>query len=138
LVAAAGGQTDFTGNLLKNGTSAASVNFGNASNAGIVKLFGASTYIGATNANNGKLILSSSASLTTSSINVAGGATLSAQAGSLGLPVGGGLSLAAGSTFDMLDNAPGVLNLNGAGTALTVGAASGVAPTLYFEIAAAA
>ena len=138
LIAAAGGEVDFTGNLLKNGNSAANVAVGNVSNTGAVKLFGASTYTGATNVNNGQLILNPSSSLATSSINVAGGATLSAQAGALGLPVGGGLSLAAGSTFDMLDNGVGVLNLNGAGTALTVGAASGTAPTLDFEIAGAA
>jgi autotransporter-associated beta strand protein len=58
LTAATGGEVDFTGSILANGTdTTAGVTVGNAASAGLVKLYGTNTYGGATIIHNGTLAL---------------------------------------------------------------------------------
>jgi autotransporter-associated beta strand protein len=62
LVAATGGEVDFTGNILANGSdTTAGVTVGNATFGGIVKLTGVNTYGGATIISNGVLALANNA-----------------------------------------------------------------------------
>ena len=61
LVAATGGEVDFAGPILANGTdTTAGVTVGDAVHAGTVKLLGANTYAGGTTVNNGNLVVSGS------------------------------------------------------------------------------
>ena len=105
---------------------------------GTVILSGTNTYTGVTNITGGKLILAGRCIAGKHRHRVASGATFSAQPGSASNSAGGSLTLNAGSAFDMVDNAIGTFNLTGTGTALTVGASSGTAPSLTFEIGNAA
>ena len=58
LAAATGGDVDFTGTILQNGTdSTAGVKVGDATHGGIVKLTGANTYAGGTTVANGTLLV---------------------------------------------------------------------------------
>jgi autotransporter-associated beta strand protein len=60
LVAATGGEVDFTGNLLANGTdTTAGVTVGDAAHGGVVKFTGANTYAGGTTVTNGTLLVNS-------------------------------------------------------------------------------
>lgn len=73
LVAATGGEVDFTGNILRNGTdTTAGVTIGDLANAGTIRLAGANTYVGPTMIRAGKLLLDGSLS-SASAVTVAGG-----------------------------------------------------------------
>jgi autotransporter-associated beta strand protein len=64
LVAATGGEVDFTGGILANGTdTTAGITAGNATFGGIVKLFGANTYGGSTIISNGTLALANNGTM---------------------------------------------------------------------------
>jgi autotransporter-associated beta strand protein len=63
LLSATGGQVNFAGNILANGTSTAGVTVGNRSNAGTVVLSGTNTYIGATTVGAGTLTIGGSGTL---------------------------------------------------------------------------
>jgi fibronectin-binding autotransporter adhesin len=74
LAATAGGEVDFNGNILKNGTDAsAGVTVGDAVHSGIVKLVGVNTYGGGTTVSNGTLLVNGSIS---NAVIVATNATL--------------------------------------------------------------
>jgi autotransporter-associated beta strand protein len=108
LVSAAGGEVDFNGNILANGTdTTAGVTVGDATHAGLVKLTGTNTYGGLTTVKNGTLALSGSGSIANSStISVGGGATFDVT----------GLTSAIfnlGSTQTLSNNAPGTGTLSG-------------------------
>jgi autotransporter-associated beta strand protein len=80
LVAATGGEVDFTGELLANGSDkTAGVTVGDAAHGGIVKMTGANTYCGNTFITNGTLALGGTGSIANSA----------------------GIVLAAGATFDV-------------------------------------
>jgi T5SS/PEP-CTERM-associated repeat protein len=128
------------------------------SGAGTVTLTGASTYTGATKVNAGGLALTTAgvrtASLGNTAITVASGATFSAtlaashfsntiNAGTTGPGAAGAtLTLDPGSTFSMAGPALATFNLQQensfTGPGFTIGGASGIAPTLIFDIGNAA
>lgn len=59
LLAATGGEVDFTGGFMANGTdSTAGITTGDAAHAGIIKLLGTNTYAGPTTVSNGTLVIS--------------------------------------------------------------------------------
>lgn len=73
LVAATGGEVDFTGKILRNGTAAnGGLTIGDASHGGIVKLAGANTYVGPTTISAGTLLMNGSLAAA-SSVTVVGG-----------------------------------------------------------------
>ena len=77
LVAAGGGEVDFTGNILANGSdTTAGVTVGDATHNGIVKLTGANTYAGGTTVTNGTLLLSSSGGAGSGAVTVNNGGVL--------------------------------------------------------------
>jgi autotransporter-associated beta strand protein len=109
---------------------------------GTTTLTGPGTFTGATTVSAGRLVLGATASLGNTAITVAGG-TLNPQPGSGTITIGsGGASLTVGAAggFDMTDGSVGTVSLVDApgATALTLGAGSGVAPTLTFELGQAA
>jgi T5SS/PEP-CTERM-associated repeat protein/autotransporter-associated beta strand protein len=128
------------------------------SDFGVASLTGASTYTGATAINSGTLALttgpSRTASLGNTAITVASGATFAAtlaaspfsktvNAGTTGSGTAGAtLTLNPGSTFSMVGPAIATFNLRQettfSGPAFTIGGASGLAPTLIFDIGNAA
>ena len=118
LVAAVGGEVDFTGRLLANGTDiTAGVSVGDVTNTGSVKLTGNNTYAGVTAVNGGTLIVSGSLSASTDveiaaagklQLNTSGLITTSGTVNVNGLlSLNGGrstvgtLNLANGSTFSV-------------------------------------
>ena len=125
---------------------------------GTLSLTGASRYTGATSVRAGGLALETTsagnASLANTAITVASGATFSTILGNspvstmvnAGTPgtgsAGATLTLSAGSSFSMADNSLGTFNLmqesSFSGPAFTIGGASGIAPTLSFNIGNAA
>jgi T5SS/PEP-CTERM-associated repeat protein/autotransporter-associated beta strand protein len=147
----AGFNSTFSGNFSGAGGLA-------KSGSGAITLTGASTYTGATTVNAGTLALTTGAghvaSLGNTAITVAANATFAptlgaspfstaVNAGTAGSgTLGATLTLAAGSAFSMADNAIGTFNLRQetsfAGPAFTIGGASGLAPTLTFDIGNAA
>jgi len=71
LVAAAGGEVDFTGIISTNGTdTSAGITVGDASHGGVVKITGVNTYAGGTVVNGGTLALSSALTGTTATGNL--------------------------------------------------------------------
>jgi autotransporter-associated beta strand protein len=105
LLAATGGEVDFTGAILKNGTdTTAGVTVGDGPHAGIVKLVGANTYAGGTTIANGTLLVNGS--LAAGAVTVQSGGSLGG-AGTINGPVnilsGGALGSAA---------SPGTLTVN--------------------------
>jgi fibronectin-binding autotransporter adhesin len=77
LVAATGGEVDFTGGILANGTDqTAGITVGDATHAGYVKLTGADTYRGNTTVNGGTLEIDQATLSTNSTVSVTNGATL--------------------------------------------------------------
>ena len=75
LVAATGGEVDFTGGILQNGTdTTAGVKVGDGTHGGIVKLTGVNTYAGGTTVANGKLLVNGS--LASGAVIVQSGGTL--------------------------------------------------------------
>ncbi len=112
---------------------------------GTLTLTGASTYTGATNVAGGTLRLGSGSGLAATAISIGNNTTLQARSGVSGAggsinvgatgagSAGGTLSLASGSTFDMVDNATNTFTLQQqgsfAGTALSVSNA-----TFNFEL----
>ena len=85
LAATAGGEVDFSGPILANGTDiTAGVTVGDATHSGVVKLLGANTYAGGTAVSNGTLLVSGS--LAAGAVTVSGGATLGGT-GTIGGPV---------------------------------------------------
>jgi autotransporter-associated beta strand protein len=84
LLAATGGEVDFTGNLLKNGTdTTAGITVGDATHAGTVKLAGANTYAGGTTIKAGSVVISGGNDrlLTTSSVTLGDGRAAAAVHG---------------------------------------------------------
>jgi T5SS/PEP-CTERM-associated repeat protein/autotransporter-associated beta strand protein len=128
------------------------------SGSGAVTLTGASTYTGATAVNGGTLALMTgtahTASLGNTAITVASGATFAATLGASPFSsvvnagtIGSGsaaatLTLNPGSTFSMAGTSLATFNLQQesgfSGPAFTIGGASGIAPTLIFDIGNAA
>jgi fibronectin-binding autotransporter adhesin len=93
----------------------------NKAGAGTLTLSGSNTYTGPTAITAGILSLGSGGALGATPITVSSGAGFAARVGAGTSTAGGTLSLASGSTFDMLDGAAGKLNLTGSGgTALTL------------------
>ena len=87
----AGGEVDFTGNIVKNGTSKANVTINGTGANPLVKLAGTNTYTGATIVASGKLLLSGAAALPAASVlNVGSGATLSLADGAVRTTTGRG------------------------------------------------
>ncbi len=75
LAAATGGEVDFTGGILQNGTdTTAGVKVGDGTHGGTVKLAGVNTYAGGTTVVNGKLLANSS--LASGAVTVQSGGTL--------------------------------------------------------------
>ena len=109
-------------------------------------LSGTNTYTGPTTVNGGTLVIQSPGSMANTAITVSAGATLAVQPGSGSINLGSTyfsgagatLTLAAGSTFDMSgDGGVGIVNLlqgPGVATGLTIGAATGAAAQLKFDI----
>lgn len=93
LLAATGGEVDFSGGILRNGTDAsAGVTVGDAAYGGTVRLAGTNTYLGSTRVVNGVLLLSGSLA---GDAVVEGGGTLGGSGtlnGSLVVQSGGTLS----------------------------------------------
>jgi T5SS/PEP-CTERM-associated repeat protein/autotransporter-associated beta strand protein len=124
------------------------------SGLGTIALTGASTYTGATNVTAGTLALttasSHTASLGNTAITVASGAVFAPTLGATPFSTvvnmgttgtssaGAKLTLSPGSGLSMVDGALGTLNLQEnsgfVGAGLVIGGASGVAPSLAFEI----
>jgi T5SS/PEP-CTERM-associated repeat protein/autotransporter-associated beta strand protein len=146
-----GFNSTFSGNLTGAGGLA-------KSGSGAVTLTGSSTYTGPTAVNAGTLALMTAAahtaSLGSTAITVASGATLSAtlsaapfskmvNVGAAGSGTAGAtLTLTPGSTFSMAGASLATFNLQQetsfTGPAFTIGGASGIAPTLIFDIGNAA
>jgi T5SS/PEP-CTERM-associated repeat protein/autotransporter-associated beta strand protein len=125
---------------------------------GTLTVTGASTYSGATRVNSGGLALETTsagaASLGNTAINVASGATFAATLGASPLSKtvtagtagsgssGATLTLGVGSTFSMAGASLATFNLEQensfSGPAFTIGGASGIAPSLIFDIGNAA
>jgi autotransporter-associated beta strand protein len=128
------------------------------SGSGTISLTGASTYGGATAVNAGILALTTgaahTAALGNTAITVAAGSTFSPRLGAAPFSTmvnagatgpgsaGATLTLNPGSALGMVDGSVGTFNLQQenafSGPAFTIGGASGVAPTLSFDIGNAA
>ena len=103
---------------------------------GTQTLSGSSTYTGATAVNGGKLVLGSGGSLGNTTVTTASGATfgIAQTANGSSNILGGSLVLNAGSALTMADGYTTSLSVSGAAT---LAPASGVSPTLTFDIAGA-
>ena len=134
LVAANGGEVDFTGGILANGNNrTAGVTIGNGTNnAGLISFQTVNTYGGGTTISNGMLALSGSGSIDSSaSLNIAAGATFDVSAlGSYALStnktlIAGGTTIAAtingysGESISLAGQ-PIVLNYDGSDSALSI------------------
>lgn len=105
LVAATGGEVDFTGGLRQNGTdTTAGVTVGDGAHGGTVKFTSANTYAGGTTVANGKLLINGS--LAAGAVNVQSGAML----GGTGT-INGPVTIQSGGTLAP-GNPLGVLTLN--------------------------
>ena len=96
LVAATGGEVDFKGNILANGSDAtAGVTVGDAAHGGIVKLTGANTYGGGTTVSNGTLLVNntSGSGTGTNTVTVGSGAVLGGTGSIAGSVLVGGKTL---------------------------------------------
>ncbi len=119
--------------LLNGGSGGLTV--ASSSGAGTLTLSGTSTYIGATNINAGRLVLSSTGVLGNTAMTVANNATFAPNPGSGSVNVGlttvanagASMNLQSGSIFDMTDGAIGTFNLQQnsgfSSTALTISGA---------------
>jgi autotransporter-associated beta strand protein len=93
LVAAAGGQVDFNGNILANGTdTTAGVTVGDAAHTGVVRLAGTNTYAGSTTVSYGTLRVGGV--IGNGAVTVASGATLGG-----GGTIGGAVTVASGGNL---------------------------------------
>jgi len=115
LAAATGGEVDFAGPILKNGTdTSAGVTVGSSTFGGTVKLIAVNTYAGATTVNDGTLLVNGSTSAG-SAVTVAAGAAL----GGTGT-IGGTVSFTAGSYAQLTEGSSltisGSLTLPSSGT----------------------
>jgi autotransporter-associated beta strand protein len=129
LVAATGGEVDFTGGLLKNGTdTTAGITVGDAAHGGIVKVRGANnTYGGATTVSNGTLWVSGSLAgsgavtvdngILLDSGTIAGAVTVSG--GTLG-GLGGSGTISGSATVQSGGTLMPGVNASTAGTVLTI------------------
>jgi autotransporter-associated beta strand protein len=119
LVSATGGEVDFNGNILANGSDkTAGVTVGDIAHAGIVKFTAANTYGGNTFINNGTLALSGRGSIAKSqNIVLAAGATLNVSTLTSAFSLGFG---------QMLGNSASTACING-----NVNTASGVVSLIY-------
>jgi autotransporter-associated beta strand protein len=100
LVAAGGGEVDFTGGIRANGTdTTAGITVGDAAHGGTVKLRGtANTYAGPTTVSNGTLIVSGT--IGNGAVNVANGTLLvSGTVGNGAVTIGNGATLAGGGVI---------------------------------------
>ena len=100
LVAAGGGEVDFTGGIRANGTdTTAGITVGDAAHGGTVKVRGtANTYAGPTTVSNGTLIVSGT--IGNGAVNVANGTLLvSGTVGNGAVTIGNGATLAGGGVI---------------------------------------